>query len=84
MVYRSGYRNCVVCIFVLDKIYCNGLVGTVGIGGLESFLEVTILGGGFVCIMLRLNVDGLFVSVKFCAGVYGFVETDGCSGLKGA
>ena len=57
------------------------MVGIDGIGGLKSVLEVTILGAGFVCIMLRLNVDGIFVSVVFCAGVYGWVETDGRSGV---
>ena len=31
-------------------------------GGLESVLEVTILGGGFVCIILMLKVVGIFGS----------------------
>ena len=33
--------------------------------------------------MLRLNVDGMFVSLTFCAGVEGCVETDGRSGVEG-
>ena len=52
------------------------MVGMVGLGGLESvLLEVAILGGGFVCSILMLNVDGIFVAIVFCAGVYGCVVT---------
>ena len=70
----------VVCIFVLDTLHFIGLVGIVGLGGLESVPEVTTLGGGFVCIISRSNVDGVSVSVVFCAGVNGCDETDGRSG----
>ena len=81
---NKGYTECcVVGLVVLDKIYCNGLVGSVGFGGLESVLEVTILNGGFVCTIFLLNVDCIIVAVVFCAGVYGYAVTDECSRVEG-
>ena len=74
---------CVLCVFVLDKFYCSGLVGIVRNGGLESVLELTVLGRGFVCIMLMLKVVGIFGSEGFCAGVYGCAVTDVFSGVEG-
>ena len=59
------------------------MVEVVCIGGLESVLEMAILGGGFVCMMLLLNVVGILVSVVFCAGVHGFVLSDGRSRVEG-
>ena len=53
--------------YVLDKSYCNGLVGIICNGALESVVELTILGGGFVCIMLMLKVVGMFGSEVFFA-----------------
>ena len=66
-------------MIVIDKLYCKGLVGIIGIGGLESDLEVAMFGRGFVCITLMLIVFGIFVSVVFCAEVYECVVTDGRS-----
>ena len=71
----KSMQSCVMCIFVLVRLYCDGLVGIVGIGGLESVLEVTILGEKLVCTELMLNVGGMFVSVVLCAGVYEYVVT---------
>ena len=84
MLCTKGYTECcVVCTFVLDKLYCNGLVGIVEIGSLESVLEVILLGGGFVCSILLLNVDGIFLTLVFCAGVYECVVTEERSGVEG-
>ena len=66
----KGYTECcVVCIFVLDTLCCNGLVGIFGIGGLKCVLEVAILVGVFICSILMLNVVRILVAVVFCAGV---------------
>ena len=66
-VSRECIECCVLCVIVLDKVFCNGLLGIVCNGGLESVLEVTILGEGFVCIILMLKVVGIFGSDVFCA-----------------
>ena len=64
---RERIECCVLSVFVLDKLYCNGLLGIVCSGGLESVLEVTMLGEGFVCITLWLKVVGIIGSEVFCA-----------------
>ena len=70
-------------MYVQDKIYCKGLVEFVGIDGLESALEETKLGGGFVCSIFMFYVVGMFVAVVFCSGIYECVVTDVRSGVEG-
>ena len=71
----KSMQSCVMCIFVLVRLYCGRLVWIGGFGGLESVLEVTILGEILVCTVLMLNVGGMFVSVVFCAGVNEYAVT---------
>ena len=79
---RECMECCVLCVFVLDKIYCNRLVGIVCNGGLESVLELTILRGGFVCLMLMLKVVCIFESEVVYVCVYGCVVTDVLPGVE--